>query len=635
MPVRSTTARWVMAWLPCPGPRWMHPVLACCLLAQLLSQGLANDVRSPPVDPPQAQVARWIQQLGSDQYVERKQAEAQLTRLGAAAFDALQQALKNPDLEIATRAKYILTHVQIEWERASDPPEVRQLLDGYGALPAAERRQRMEQLAILAQAQGLPALCRIACYDVSPKLARQAALAVFTRDSLRAALRPATINSALGSAENVPVRWLRTLADQRLGARVDARWLPLLDAELALVAQDSRDTEVSIVLGLLQYVLQLGLEAEDPQTQFELLRRWTDLADPSGPVQQAMLSQLDDWMELLLYELQELGGTQQLALARSTQWTLQHQQWETLGLLERHYEQTFRSDRLLLYLAAIAQGQQGRAAEAANLAARAQQVKLPALELHNAYASILGEFGRHDWAEQEWRWVVDQASTLSPVSWNARRWLAQLRLHDRGEDQLAADLLQEVLAAVEALPVEKHQRLVRGSTGLLLRELESQRAFYVACVQAAAGDVAGQRKSLNQAYRLNSEDPDVLIAMYQISAGDAPYRQQVRGRIRRICEQLEFAIEKNPHEANNYNHWAWLVSNTEGDYQQALAYSLRSLELQQGSASYLDTLGRCYYAVGDLENAVRYQQQAVQKHPHLSVMQRQLKLFEQELAAAK
>ena len=56
-----------------------------------------------------------------------------------------------------------------------------------------------------------------------------------------------------------------------------------------------------------------------------------------------------------------------------------------------------------------------------------------------------------------------------------------------------------------------------------------------------------------------------------------------------------------------------------------------SLELDPGNASYLDTLGRCYFATGDLESAVEAQRKAIEMHPHLMVMRRQLKLFEDAL----
>jgi Flp pilus assembly protein TadD len=92
-------------------------------------------------------------------------------------------------------------------------------------------------------------------------------------------------------------------------------------------------------------------------------------------------------------------------------------------------------------------------------------------------------------------------------------------------------------------------------------------------------------------------------------------------------------IEQYPDEPSLHNQWAWLVANTEGDYAKAVEHSKRSLELAPDEPSYLDTLGRCYYAAGDLENAVKTQRRAVELAPHYQVMRRQLAQFERELAA--
>ena len=83
------------------------------------------------------------------------------------------------------------------------------------------------------------------------------------------------------------------------------------------------------------------------------------------------------------------------------------------------------------------------------------------------------------------------------------------------------------------------------------------------------------------------------------------------------------------------NQYAWLISNTEGDLQLALRCSQRSLELQPNFSTYLDTLGRCYYAVGDYENAIKYQRRAVELEPFAMSMKRQLQLFETELQQKK
>jgi tetratricopeptide (TPR) repeat protein len=127
--------------------------------------------------------------------------------------------------------------------------------------------------------------------------------------------------------------------------------------------------------------------------------------------------------------------------------------------------------------------------------------------------------------------------------------------------------------------------------------------------------------------------------MYRLPETDAQWRAAVLARVRKLCQQFEKEIEENPSDAPAYNQWAWLVSNTEGDYQQAIRYSHRSLELNKrgetGSASFLDTLGRCYYAAGDYENAVKYEREAIAKVNYMQVMQRQLALFEKALADKK
>ena len=63
--------------------------------------------------------------------------------------------------------------------------------------------------------------------------------------------------------------------------------------------------------------------------------------------------------------------------------------------------------------------------------------------------------------------------------------------------------------------------------------------------------------------------------------------------------------------------------------------SHKSLEIRPDTGGYLDTLGRCYYAKGDLENAVKYQSKAVELDPHSQQIRRQLKVFQDELAKKK
>ena len=99
-------------------------------------------------------------------------------------------------------------------------------------------------------------------------------------------------------------------------------------------------------------------------------------------------------------------------------------------------------------------------------------------------------------------------------------------------------------------------------------------------------------------------------------------------------------IRKSPNSATPLNQFAWLIGNTLGETdpqlaEEAIRYSQKSLELRPDAAGYLDTLGRCYYAKGDLENAIKYQSEAARLDPHSRLIRRQLEFFKATLAESE
>lgn len=555
-------------------------------------------------------VQRLIDQLGSDQYFLRRNAEEKLIERGADVFDHLQQAEENPDLEIATRAHYILQRIRIEWIDPNDPAEVQAAMLDYGELNKVERLERMDQLIALPHAGGWGALCRIARYEPSPQLARYASLKVMksTEKSDEVSDVVAVFKRELGDSQRAPADWLRTYVQQlQQPKQLLDRWLTLIDEETARLAQDSPDTEAAFIYELIDFHLDLCRETPRPEAIFASLQSRTDL-----------------------YVNQDNRLRDGLAYAMN--WLWENEQWEALELLEDHYEETIRQERLLVYLSAAARWKQGRDELAEDFAERAYKLDADD-DLERAdVGDLIGEMGRHDWAEREWSFVVEKFPVLDANSMSARRSLALLRLHDRGDDEKAAAIIGEVIDAVQEDPKLK-RNLMRDAGGrYLLNQLYAQKNFFLACQAAAEGKYDEHRKFLELAAARDPQDPDVLIAMYRAEGADDEFRSKTVKHIRESARIVEGYIEQQPDNAQWYNHWAWLVSNTEGDYAQAVKYSLRSLELSPDNPSYLDTLGRCYYAVGDLENAVRVEREAVQRHPHLQVMRNQLDLFESSLA---
>jgi tetratricopeptide (TPR) repeat protein len=182
-------------------------------------------------------------------------------------------------------------------------------------------------------------------------------------------------------------------------------------------------------------------------------------------------------------------------------------------------------------------------------------------------------------------------------------------------------------------------------------QLQGYMNYYVGMHYARAGDRAKQIEFFRKAITDYPDNPDFLIAMYRVPDPDPDWRKEtlqrleafggaMRTEIRRFeGSALQPGLDDERSQmrqflAGKLNELAWLISNTEGDLQEALAASKRSLELRPDYPAYLDTLGRCYFAVGDLENAVKAQSRAVKLMPSMFVMQRQLAQFEKALTDA-
>ena len=554
---------------------------------------------STPIDLDPAK--RLIAQLGSDDFTKRREAEAELIKLGDSAFDSLQDAQSNSDLEIATQSQYLLHRIPIDWVRPADAEEVRNLMANYAAADGDDRYQIIAQLAALADAAGLGALGRIAHYELTPGTAKYAALAVLEdwQEHREYAVATAkTLLKEVGDSPRDTARWLRLYAAQlQDGEHVDPQWLSLIDQEIAGLTESTGQVELSLLNQLMEFHIELCQSFSEPSPLFETLRRRVDLSN-------------DNTRE------------QHHAIARAIAWCTKEKEWAALEPLETHYSEAIKGSRMLLYLVAAARGANDKPAEADEIAVRAYELVDDDADQRSGIANLIADLGRHDWAEREWQFAIDHFPLTSLESMDARSSIANWCLHDRGEDKAAADLLAEVCDAAEKDPQLK----------LMAKPLRTQREYLIACHLESQKDYAGQRRHLENAFNIINEDPDVLIAMFRLKNTDDTYRKRLARRIGHAVAAVEQAIEREPGEANHYNHYAWLVSNTEGDYDKAVRYSLKSLELRPDTPSYLDTLGRCYYSAGDLNNAIKYQRKAVEMHPRVQVMRKQLEMFEQALA---
>ena len=211
-------------------------------------------------------------------------------------------------------------------------------------------------------------------------------------------------------------------------------------------------------------------------------------------------------------------------------------------------------------------------------------------------------------------------------------------LHDEQRDLSAAKVLQKLVDTMT-------------SDGALLQRVQqldqslppaARMHFFYACHYATQNDWQQEWKHLEDGLSENPTDVDLLIALYRSSAADAERRKRALDLVHEAADKLRSQINENSDDAllcNYYNEFAWLIGNTEGDIDQAIKYSQKSIELARQlppelgitESGYLDTLAHCYAAKGDYENAVKYQTRAVEMEPYTQQIVRALAEFKSKL----
>jgi tetratricopeptide (TPR) repeat protein len=595
----------------------LRPLLVLPLaLVVALATSLAPADDLPPVAEPslREKIDRLIEQLGDPQFSRREEAQAELMRLGPEAFDALTIAENHLDLEIAARAHYLLALVEFDWAHADDPPEVQRVLADYETLDSVGRLKRIRQLG---EHLGIPqvlALCRLVRFEKSHVLSKLAALTIIesvreTSPELDDALLRGTANSPRPAAE-----WLRVFVrSHREPAAALDQWVALVAAEEQVLDQTPERSRGDIVAALLR-------------AQVDQLKR---------------LDRADDALAVMRRVIEQTTGESE-SLVQLIRWLVEQRAWQALATVEQRFADRFGSDALLAYTLAEAHLQAGDTQRARELADRAFDMNPGDGTAHYEVGYQLSKRGQLDWAERELRHAIELGPPESFSALKAQFQLADM-LHDAERDLEAGRLLEKCLATLERASAEQGENNngvdLRGVLKAVRGSMTARLNYYLACHWKQQRDRAQELAHLERAIEADPLDADVLIALYRLPEPDEPLR-------RRTEAQIDFAVRRFREEiaakardvaafeqlAAAYNQLAWLLSNTDRNQQEALNCSLESLKLRPDEAGLLDTLARCYFALGDFENAVKYQTRAVAREPHSGLMQRQLKLFEEALA---
>nr|WP_160163499.1 tetratricopeptide repeat protein [Pirellula staleyi] len=607
--------------------RLLNPWLLTMLLAIPSFSILAGDDKPAlPAATPAAsedKISELIRLLGSEEFAERERAQTELSRLGLEAFDALHQAQYNEDVEISLRARYLIRAMNVQWFEEEDPVEVVRILKGYGEKSDIDRRSLMDQLTQLPPDQVLGPLCRLVRFETDNVLSKYAALKVLNlpvpQDDAAKQKVINTLNDTVGPSKRTAAGWIRTFAKSITAPEetIDT-WTAHALAEHETLTHFPERTSREIVRDLYRWEVELLRKFNREEEMLAVIRRTIPLIE-GAPDQ---LQEVVDW------------------LAERNASTIVRE-------IAAKFPQPFTTNPSLMYRMAEIELKSGNKQQAEEIADKALAIRPESLPDHLRVGYLLQERGLREWSEREYRSVMKNATAGTQYDIQARFFLSEM-LHDFTEELEAANTLQGVCDLADKDPA------VRDMMGRLRRNkpngVYARMHYFYARHWNGAGDVAKEREALLKAVEYDDTDADVLIALFRLKEASDMVRTLTREKIETAAkgfrddwQELRQAAEQAPNEqfrreydeqiATACNQLAWLVSNTFGDFDEALAASKRSLELVPESAGYLDTLGRCYFAKKDLKMAIETQRRAVKLEPNSRQLKRQLDEFEKALAA--
>ncbi|MEM9646073.1 MAG: hypothetical protein AAF989_13880, partial [Planctomycetota bacterium] len=339
-------------------------------------------------------------------------------------------------------------------------------------------------------------------------------------------------------------------------------------------------------------------------------------------------------------------------------WAVENELDPLVTRLQSMHSRLFRKDALLVYITAEVAMSRGDIEESESLAKSALAINpippegerdgLSEIELerrgfqHNTVGNGLRKRGYARWAEREFKFVMDSMPIDSRVAAGARYQLASMR-----SDLFDHDGVIEVLAPlIERLKIDKEAQK-KLSNVCRHEELQGLSDFHLGHREWKKGNVQQAIEGFESAYKNGPQQRvDALIAMYRIQGGGETFEASVRQRIEKMTLDFDRNVQRAASEyrrmgnsddngayASALNDYAWLVANTFGLYDRALQCSEKSLEIFEDEPTFLDTLARCHFALGNMEEAIKFQRRAVELEPHQPPLLRQLKEFENAQAA--
>ncbi len=606
----------------------------------LLIEDLQPEIRSRV----EKRTAELIRQLGDDSYSVRQNAQSELSRIGMLAFDQLREAMIDEDPQIASSAHFLLQSIQQEWAWESDPVEVKEVLTGYAAASESDRASSIDRLAKLNTDVAIGALCRICRYETHEHLSKHSAISILRckvpsaegreapadltparngSGGATRASRAATIRETIGNSHRTSSQWLLTYADYLQTDEFDAElWKSYAQAERAQWTENKNTTTSENVLKLYRWICKQLIEHQKREIATEVAESMIELLPKNS-----------------------------IDIFDVCTWALGNDMPELVERLAKQHAELFTSNTKLRYAEAESFLKRSDPSRAESLAEDAYRRGLPPSEPIQPrfndrcdVAFTLQSKGLHDWAEREYEAAIQGVDPLQRATLNAYFEYCQL-LGDSQKYDRAAKVWKAFAERLESEPLYRNQidsTYVEFSDGRA-SDVFIERYYYYSAMDAKhRKDTTTANQLFEKSVKVYDQDSDAWIELYRLATTDRQRREifdrtlELRRSLRKQIDEAEASLLEGHLDRSAYfkqslarslNELAWLLASTEGDLTEALRCALRANEVVPTNSSYLDTLARVYFRLGKIDEAIRYQEMAIDVEPHSQQLKRTLKEY--------
>jgi len=222
----------------------------------------ASKLAAAEAEKPRQSIEELIETLGAADYVMREYAERELEKYGYEAFEPLRVAQDHDDIEIRYRVERLLHNLRGKLILGKFGETM--LKDYQSKLPTV-RSAIIDELGLITLEKAVPILCRLARFEESELLSKQAALVIMNEQ-----LPPDTeetfatlITDSVQASTRTATDWLRVYAQSlsKPAGTVD-KWDAISQSESAKFNQASETTSESILHDMVLVHVTMLVRAE-------------------------------------------------------------------------------------------------------------------------------------------------------------------------------------------------------------------------------------------------------------------------------------------------------------------------------------------------------------------------------------